>query len=64
AASLTFPATFEQIKDLAYLDAVLREGIRIHTILSGILERIVPEGGLILRDGRHTEAGTIVGMNP
>lgn len=63
AAQLSFPATFEQTKDLPYLDAVVREGMRIHPVLSGILERIVPDGGLTLSDGRTIAPGTIVGMN-
>lgn len=64
AAKLSFPATFEQTDDLPFLDAVLKEAMRIHPILGGLLERIVPESGLSLPDGRVIAPGTIVGMNP
>ncbi|KAK9420554.1 hypothetical protein SUNI508_06294 [Seiridium unicorne] len=64
AANLSFPATFEQTKALPYLDAVLKESMRLHPVIGGILERVVPDSGLTLPDGRFIAPRTIVGMNP
>lgn len=38
--------------------------MRMHPVVSGILERIVPAGGLTLSDGRVIAPGTKVGINP
>ncbi|KAI1839548.1 hypothetical protein JX266_014243 [Neoarthrinium moseri] len=38
--------------------------MRIHPVLGGIVERVVPEGGLNLPDGRVIAPGVLVGMNP
>jgi cytochrome P450 len=46
------------------LNAVIKEGMRMHPVISGILERIVPESGLRLSDGRVIAPGTKVGINP
>lgn len=63
AADLFFPASFSDTKDLPYLDAVIKEGLRMHPPVGNILERVVPAAGLALRDGRVIAPGTIVGMN-
>lgn len=36
----------------------------MHPVIGGILERIVPESGLTLPDGRTIAPGTKVGINP
>ncbi|KAG7151097.1 Cytochrome monooxygenase vrtE like protein [Verticillium longisporum] len=46
------------------LKDLLRETLRYHPAVSMGLERIVPEGGLVLPDGTIVPAGTFVGMNP
>jgi hypothetical protein len=48
---------------LPYLDAVITEALRIHPVLGLILEREVPDGGVVLA-GQQIPQGTIVGFNP
>jgi cytochrome P450 len=64
AASLPTPAPWKSIRDLPYLDAVIRESMRVSPGVSLIMERVVPEGGFTLPDGRYIPAGTKVGCNP
>lgn len=64
AASLPTPAPWALIRDLPYLDAVIREAMRVNPGIAMIFERVVPEGGFTLPDGRHLPAGTKVGSNP
>ena len=63
AADLSYTVPYKQTWQLAYLDAIVQEALRIHPPISGLLERAVPEPGLLLPDGRATPPGTIVGMN-
>ena len=64
AAKLSFPPQYEETRNLPYLNAVIKEGMRMHPVISGILERIVPDSGLQLSDGRVIAPGTKVGINP
>ena len=56
------PATsFEVVKNLPYLNAVIDEALRLHST-SGIgLPRIVPEGGMMIRDHFFKE-GTVLSV--
>ncbi|CAG8229941.1 unnamed protein product [Penicillium nalgiovense] len=63
-ANLSFPAQWKEIKALKYLEAVMRESMRINPGVGLMLERIVPKSGLTLPDGRFVSEGTTVGMNP
>ncbi|KAG9250674.1 cytochrome P450 [Emericellopsis atlantica] len=63
-AGLDIPAQWGDIKSLPYLDAVVRESYRISPGLGLVLERVVPEGGFELPDGRSLPGGTKVGINP
>ncbi|KAI1859053.1 hypothetical protein JX265_010530 [Neoarthrinium moseri] len=63
AAYLSFTPKYSEVEALPYLDATIKEGLRIHPPIGVLLERIVPRSGLKLRDGRVIPAGTIVGMN-
>ncbi|KAK3689587.1 cytochrome P450 [Podospora appendiculata] len=67
AARLPFPASYHETRNsskLPYLEAVIKEGLRIHPPVGMCLERVVPSPGLELPDGRFIPAGTTVGMNP
>jgi cytochrome P450 len=63
AARLTLPISYKSAQSLPYLNAVIREACRMHPGVGLPLERIVPDEGLKLPDGRFIPAGTIVGMN-
>ncbi|KLU82892.1 hypothetical protein MAPG_01960 [Magnaporthiopsis poae ATCC 64411] len=59
AANLSHPPSYREIHDparLPYLDAVVREGLCIHPTVGVCIERIVPEQGLTLPDGRYIPA--------
>lgn len=64
AAKLSLPAQWKDINKLPYLDAVVREALRFEPGVAMALERVVPEGGFTLPDGRYIPAGTKVGINP
>jgi cytochrome P450 len=63
---ISLPVTWKQSQEeLPYLDAVVKEALRLHPAVGLILERIVPAGGLQLPNGGpFLPAGTIVGANP
>jgi cytochrome P450 len=80
-ARLTTPCpTYAETQALPYLQAVIKEGLRLNPALSLLLERVVPKGGVTLsdRDEKDTDftsqitksttfylpAGTIIGINP
>lgn len=48
---------------LPYLNAVLKEAIRVHSSVGLLMERHVPTEGITI-DGHYLKAGTIVGINP
>ncbi|KAM0269063.1 hypothetical protein ACHAQH_009828 [Verticillium albo-atrum] len=58
------PVTYKESRTLPYLNAVIRESMRLHPAVGMPLERYVPEGGLQLPDGSFVPAGSMVGMNP
>ena len=63
--SLTGPlSTWSECQNLPYLNAVIKEAIRLNPALGLPLERIVPEGQPLVIDGHELPAGTIVGINP
>ncbi|KAL8413247.1 hypothetical protein RB594_004755 [Gaeumannomyces avenae] len=66
-ANLSHPPSYREVHGrvrLPYLDAVIKESLRMHPTVGICLERVVPEQGLTLPDGRHIPAGTTVGLNP
>lgn len=54
--------TFQQSQGLPYLQAVIKESLRMHSSVGLPLWRVVPEGGVEL-EGLHFPEGTIVGTN-
>ncbi|KAL0258269.1 hypothetical protein SLS55_007442 [Diplodia seriata] len=58
---------YEDAVRLPYLDAVVKEALRVHPGVGLLLERVVPEGGLALPPdvggGGFLPRGTVVGMN-
>ncbi|KIW32511.1 uncharacterized protein PV07_04048 [Cladophialophora immunda] len=55
--------TWHEASKLSYLQACVKEAIRMHPPIGLVLERYVPKGGAIL-DGHFFPEGTIVGVNP
>ncbi|KAI0856869.1 cytochrome P450 [Xylaria cubensis] len=53
---------FKETQQMPYLQAVIKEALRIHPATGLPLEREVPEGGATI-SGRFFPAGTIVGIN-
>ncbi|KAL3423004.1 cytochrome p450 pisatin [Phlyctema vagabunda] len=56
------PITFQQAQSLPYLQAVIKEGLRIHPATGFTMPRIVPKGGKEIT-GHYFPAGTVVGIN-
>lgn len=63
-AALEIPTSYKDASKLPYLDAVIQEALRLSPGVGLVVERIVPETGMILPDGRFVPAGTRVGVNP
>lgn len=63
AAGLQYPAPYHEVSKLPYLDAVIKEAQRMFHVGAGIMERVVPAGGLELSDGRRLPEGAGVGIS-
>lgn len=55
--------SWAHIARLPYLDACVREAVRLRPPFALPLERVVPPGGLVV-GGRFVPGGTVVGMSP
>ena len=56
--------SFKHARALPYLEACIREAMRMHPPVGMILERVVPPQGVVLPDGTNVPPGTTVGLNP
>ncbi|KAI0101193.1 cytochrome P450 [Daldinia grandis] len=64
AGNLSQPVSFKEANThLPYLNAVIKEGMRIHPSAGLIYERYVPSGGDTIC-GKYISGGTIVGISP
>lgn len=54
--------TFKETQQMPYLQAVIKEALRVHPATGLPLERVVPHGGAEIA-GRHFREGSIVGVN-
>lgn len=54
--------SWNEVRDLPFLNAVVKEALRCHPAAGLMLERIVPTRGLEV-NGHHIPGGTIVGVN-
>lgn len=60
---LTLPVDFQAANKLVYLNACIREAMRMHPSVGMILGREVPPGGALI-SGHHIGEGVEVGINP
>ncbi|KIV89667.1 hypothetical protein PV10_07052 [Exophiala mesophila] len=60
-ANVTFPLSFDVVKDLPYLDGIIHEGFRLHTSTSSNLQRVTGPSGLELPNGVYLPPRTNVG---
>ncbi|KAI1627046.1 cytochrome P450 [Exophiala viscosa] len=58
--SMTYPPKWTQVNRLPYLEAVLKESMRLMPIAAWGLDRVVPQGGATIC-GHYFPAGTVVG---
>ncbi|KAM7187555.1 Cytochrome P450 [Naviculisporaceae sp. PSN 640] len=57
------PVKYATVKGLPYLDAVIKETLRLLAVLGTTLERTVPAQGAVVA-GVHLPGGTVVGCSP
>lgn len=60
---LSNPITFAEASRMKYLQACMKEAMRMHPAVGQLLERVVPQGGATIA-GVWMPADTIVGINP
>ena len=58
------PTSFDNAKKSQYLEALIQEGIRIHSMANLSSERVVGPDGMVLPNGMVLPPGTYVGINP
>ncbi|QDS71312.1 hypothetical protein FKW77_001782 [Venturia effusa] len=60
---ISSPITYDQARNIPYLNAVIKEALRVHPAAGLPIQRVVPKGGRTIA-GRFFPAGTLVGINP
>lgn len=60
----SYPPDYATAMDLKYMDAVIRESLRIHPIGSFVFERVVPATGHTTPSGKSLPPGTTIGTTP
>lgn len=60
-ANCSVPALYDEVKDLPYLEGVVREAYRLHQSASPNLQRVTGPSGLTLPNGTHIPAGVQIG---
>ncbi|KAI2782496.1 cytochrome P450 [Daldinia loculata] len=62
AGELSNPVAFKEAETCSYLQAVMYEAIRLYPAIGDLLDRNVPEGGMMI-DEHYVPAGTVVGTS-
>ena len=63
AGKISKPISDKEARTLPYLNAVIKEAMRLHSSVGLLLERHVPAGGATICE-KYIPGGTIVGINP
>ncbi|PSN62543.1 cytochrome P450 [Corynespora cassiicola Philippines] len=61
-ADISLPVTFKDAQKMPYLQAVIKEALRLHPATGLPLGRVVPKGGAVIANAYIPE-GTVVGIN-
>jgi cytochrome P450 len=61
AAQCSYPAPFDQVKAIPYLEGIVREAYRLHSSSSATLQRVTGPSGLTLPNGCRLPPGIYVG---
>jgi cytochrome P450 len=64
AGELSPIVTFAEATRMPYLQACMKEAMRLHPAVGQLLERVVPAEGFEITPGVFLPPGTIVGINP
>lgn len=63
--NITYPIRYKTAcYELPFCAAVVKEALRYHSPLIGLMERLIPESGLELPDGKKLPGSTLIGMQP